>query len=189
MTPEDPKPKSPTAPQRKPAQGDEAQLVCLAVVAGAHGVQGAVRIKYFTADSALLQAYGPLYDETGTERLEITIKSTLKGVVIAEIEGIDDRDAAEALKGLRLCVERGAFPEPGENEYYHADLIGLPVHRRDGEDFGTVREVHNFGAGDVLEIAPSAGGEPILIPFTKAWFPIVDLEAGRVVVEWEESTG
>ncbi len=96
-------------------------------MAGVHGVRGAVRIKYFTADSALLQAYGPLYDETGTERLEITIKSTLKGVVIAEVEGIDDRDAAEALKGLRLCVERSAFPEPGENEYYHADLIGLPV--------------------------------------------------------------
>ena len=157
--------------------------ICLGVITGAHGVRGLLRIKSFTAAPADIAAYGPLEDEAGTRRFEVTVKGETKGLVLAALAGVEDRDAAEALKGTRLYIERAALPPlEDEEEYYHADLIGLMAETRDGQGLGRVVAVHNFGAGDLLEIAPDEG-PTLMLPFTKAAVPRVDLTAGRLVAE------
>src|SRR3954452_10046310 len=156
--------------------------VCVGVVTGAHGVRGAVRLKSFTAEPENIASYGPLEDESGTRRFALRVVGSAKGVLIAAISGIDDRDRAEALRGLRLYLPRSALPPTEEEEYYHADLIGLVAVRSDGTAIGTVRAVHDFGAGDTLEIERSQG-QPVLVPFTRAVVPIVDLDAGRLVLD------
>jgi 16S rRNA processing protein RimM len=152
------------------------------VIVGAHGVRGAVRVKPFTAEPASVAAYGPVEDETGSRRFELRLVGEGKGVVIATLKGVEDRNAAEALKGLRLYVARAALPAPGEEEYYHADLVGLEAVTPAGTPLGRVRAVHDFGAGDSLELALAAGGT-LLVPFTKAAVPEIDLAGGRLVVE------
>jgi 16S rRNA processing protein RimM len=156
--------------------------VCVGVVAGAHGVRGAVRLKSFTAEPEDVARYGPLQDERGERRFALRIVGSAKGVLIAAISGIDDRDRAEALRGLRLYLPRSALPPPEEEEYYHADLIGLDVALPDGTALGRVRAVHDFGAGDTLEIE-RASGPPVMVPFTRAVVPVVDLAAGRVILD------
>ena len=158
-----------------------AKQVCVGVVTGPHGVGGAVRIKSFTARPEDVAAYGPLADETGRRRLELRLLGAAKGALIAHLSGVEDRNGAEALRGLRLYLPRSALPQPEPEEYYHADLIGLEAVLGDGAPLGTVRAVHDFGAGDTLEIERS-GGSPAMVPFTKAIVPVVDLEAGRLVV-------
>jgi len=158
--------------------------ICLGVVAGAHGVRGLVKIKSFTEAPKDLIAYGPLSDEAGTRHFEITVKGMAKGSILAAMTGINDRDAAQALKGTGLYVARTALPAPeDEEDYYHADLVGLLAEGRDGGKIGKVTAVYNFGAGDLLEIMRAEGGGEILIPFTKAAVPEVDLEGGRLVIE------
>lgn len=164
------------------AADEKAKRVCLGVIAGAHGVRGLVRIKSFTEAPEDIAAYGPLGDEAGRRRFEIAVKGESKGAVLAAIAGVDNRDAAEALKGTRLYVDRAALPPPEEEEYYHADLIGLVAETRGGERLGRVVAVHNFGAGDILAIEHPDGAE-LLLPFTKAVVPEVDLAGGRLVVE------
>ncbi|WP_299441272.1 ribosome maturation factor RimM [uncultured Rhodospira sp.] len=161
-----------------------ADRVCLGVVVGVHGVRGVVRVKSFTADPADVAAYGPVSTEDGARSWRLSVVGPAKGVVLCRFDGIDDRTAAEALKGLRLYVPRAALPPAeDEDEYYHADLIGLAVEREDGTALGTVRAVHDFGAGDMLELRPPAeGAKSLMIPFTRAAVPVVDLTAGRVVV-------
>jgi 16S rRNA processing protein RimM len=149
--------------------------VCVGVVTGAHGVRGAVRIKSFTATPEDVARYGPLEDERGERRFA-------KGVLITAISGIEDRDRAEALRGSRLYLPRSALPPPEEEEYYHTDLIGLDAMLVDGTSLGTVRAVHDFGAGDMLEIE-RASGPPVLVPFTRAVVPVVDLDAGRLALD------
>jgi 16S rRNA processing protein RimM len=156
--------------------------VCVGIVTGAHGVRGAVRLKSFTAEPEDIAAYGPLEDETGERRFALRLVGNAKGVLIAAIAGIDDRDRAEALRGLRLYLPRAALPPPEEEEYYHADLIGLEATLADGTALGTVRAVYDFGAGDTLEIA-RASGPPVLVPFTRAVVPDIDLDAGRLVID------
>ncbi|MGE0260248.1 MAG: ribosome maturation factor RimM [Alphaproteobacteria bacterium] len=161
--------------------------VCVGVVTGAHGVRGAVRVKSFTAVPEDVAGYGPLEDERGERRFALRLISNAKGgnakgVLIAAIGGIDDRDRAEALRGLRLYLPRSALPPPEEDEYYHADLIGLTAALPDGAVLGTVRAVHDFGAGDTLEIE-RASGPPLMVPFTRAVVPVVDLDAGRLVID------
>ncbi len=126
---------------------------------------------------------GPLGDESGRRRFEIAVTGQAKGLVVARIADIADRDAAQSLRGVRLYVARAALPEPEEAEaYYHTDLIGLAAEDSAGRPLGTVAAVENYGAGDFLEIA-RAGGAPLLVPFTKMVVPLVDLEGGRVVVD------
>jgi 16S rRNA processing protein RimM len=156
--------------------------VCVGVVTGAHGVRGAVRIKSFTAEPEDVAGYGPLEDERGERRFALRLVGSAKGVLIAAISGIDDRDRAEALRGLRLYLPRSALPPPEEEEYYHADLIGLAAALPDGTPIGTVRAVHDFGAGDTLEIERSEG-PPVMVPFTREIVPVVDLDAARLVVD------
>ena len=164
--------------------------ICLGVITGAHGVQGAVRIKSFTQVAEDIGAYGRLSDAAGGRQFELRVeRATAKGL-IAKIGGINDRTAAEALKGTELYVERGQLPalnedvgeDDDEDEFYFTDLIGLPVERSDGSKLGTVKWMNNFGAGDVMEIELDAGGL-VVIPFTKSAGPLVDLAAGRIVAD------
>lgn len=156
--------------------------VCIGVIAGVHGVRGLVRIKSFTDAPEDVAAYGPVTDASGTRRFTIEAKGTVRGMVLAHIDGVDDRDAAGRLRGVELYVDREALPAPDVDEYYHADLIGLDVETRDGAHLGTVQAVQNYGAGDILEVARDDGGVDML-PFTHAVVPEVDLAGRRLVVE------
>jgi len=156
--------------------------LCVGIITGAQGVRGAVRIKSFTAVPEDVAAYGPVADEAGQRAFALRPVGRAKGVVIATIAGVADRDAAERLKGVRLYVARDKLPAPGEEEYYHADLIGLAAVLRDGTPLGRVRAVHEYGAGDSLEVA-SESGVTVMVPFTRAAVPEVDLAAGRLVIE------
>jgi 16S rRNA processing protein RimM len=161
---------------------DAAKRVCLGVVTGPHGVQGAVRIKSFTEAPEDVARYGALTDETGVRRVELRLIGTAKGVVIARLSGVADRNQAEALRGLRLYLPRSALPQTEADEYYHADLIGLEAVLSDGTPVGRIRAVHDFGAGDTLELA-RPGASPVMVPFTRAVVPNVELAAGRLVLD------
>ncbi len=168
--------------------GAQPRLVCVGAIVGAHGVRGAVKVKSFTAAAADIAAYGPLSDEAGKRRFVLRPIGTARDTILAEIDGIKDRDQAEALRGTRLYAERDAFPEPEEDEFYHADLIGLGAEDRDGKPLGVVRAIYNHGAGDMMELDLAAGGTA-LVPFTKAAVPVVDLTGRRVVVDMPQEAG
>ncbi len=162
--------------------------VCLGVITGAHGVRGLVRLKSFTAEPEAVADYGPLEDEAGTRRFDLVVRSRAKAHLIASIDGVSDRDTAEGLRGVHLYVDRAALPEPDEpEEFYRTDLIGLAVETTDGQAYGTVRAVEDFGAGDVIEIERGAG-DLVALPFTQAIFPLVDLASNRLVVDPPEET-
>jgi len=152
--------------------------VLLGVVAAPHGVRGLVRIKSFTEDPMAIAAYGPLSDETGRKAYRVEALSVARDAVLARIEGVADRTAAEALRGLRLYAERSALPEAGEREWYEADLVGLAAVGRDGRDWGKVIAFHDFGAGSVMEVS---GG--VMLPFTDEAVPEIDVPGGKVVVD------
>ncbi|MBV8392741.1 MAG: ribosome maturation factor RimM [Alphaproteobacteria bacterium] len=156
--------------------------VLLGVVAAPHGVRGLVRIKSFTEDPMAVAAYGPLSDETGKKAYRVEALSASRDAVLARIDGIADRTAAEALRGLRLYVARERLPETGEREWYEADLIGLSVVGKDGRDWGKVIAFHDFGAGPVLEVAGGRMGG-LMLPFTDEAVPEIDVEGGKVVVD------
>lgn len=157
-------------------------LVRVAVVATAHGVRGALRLRCFTAEPAAVAAYGPVCDARGRELFKLRVIGAARDGVIAEATGVTSRDAAERLRGTELFVPRARLPEPGEGEFYHADLIGLEAVDRAGRPCGRVVAVLNHGAGDILEIAPERG-DTILVPFTAAAVPEVDLARRRLVLE------
>src|SRR5436305_8748806 len=158
------------SPQPSPPVGERESLadkrVCVGVVAGAHGVRGAVRIKSFTANPEDVAGYGPLEDESGRQRFSLRLVGATKGVLIGWLSGVADRDRAEALRGLRLYLARAALPPTEEEEFYHADLIGLAAVLADGAPLGQVKAVHDFGAGDTLEIERPEG-PPAMVPFTR----------------------
>jgi len=157
------------------------ERVCLGVMVGAHGVRGLVKVKSFTEDPADVAAYGPVSDAAGHRHWRLEVTGQAKGVVLVRIQGVTDRDAAQALHGTRLYVERAALPALEEAEtFYHADLIGLRVEDGDGRNLGTVRAVENYGAGDVLDVA-GPDGQSFLLAFTRAAVPLVDLAGGRLV--------
>lgn len=159
-----------------------AGLVCLGEVLGAHGVRGAVRIKSFAMNVSDIAAYGPLQSEDGGRHFALTVRGVSRGAVLAEIDGIDRREAAVALRGTRLYVRREALPETEEDEFYHADLIGLSARTVSGESYGVVRGIYDYGAGDVIEIERQK--EPsILFPFTRENVPEIDLAAGCLVID------
>jgi len=173
----------PSPRERGEGRGEgRAQRVCVGVITGPQGVHGAVRIKSFTDVPENIAGYGPLEDEAGTRRFTLCVVGMGKGVLIAQLAGVGDRDHAEALRGLRLYVRRSALPETEAEEYYHADLIGLEAVLRDGTSVGRVQAIYDFGAGDTLELA-RPGGSPVLVPFTRAVVPTVELDAGRLVLD------
>ena len=156
--------------------------VCIAQIGAAHGVRGEVRLKPFTEDPLAVAANGALQTEDGG-RVEIEAVRPAKDMLVARLKGVSDRNAAEALRNVRLYVAREKLPPPEDDEFYYADLVGLMAVRADGEALGTVKAVHNFGAGDLLEIEPVAGGATMMLPFTETTVPSVDVAEGRIVVE------
>ena len=158
----------------------DVKLICIGVVAGAHGVRGLVRVKTFTERAEAIAAYGPVTDDRGRS-FQIELKGPAKGGVVVALPGVDDRDAAEAMRGQRLYVPRDAMPAAEEDEFYHADLIGLAAVAQDGRTLGVVVAVHEHGSAPVLEIRPDEG-ESRLIPFTHEAVPTVDLPGGRLTI-------
>lgn len=174
-------------------------LVCVARIGAAHGTSGEVKLWPFTADPGAVANYGPLETADGTRRFEIASLRPAKDFLIARITGIGDRDAAERLCNTDLYVPRERLPAPATDEFYYADLIGLAVENLAGRELGRVIAVQNYGAGDLLEIDPGekaarggagrgpndagATAETLLIPFTAALVPRVDIAAGKIVVD------
>lgn len=156
--------------------------VLLGVVIGAQGIQGEVKVKTFTGEPEAVGDYGPLQDAGATRKFQLKVLRLSKGdVVVARIKGVEDRNAAEALKGTELHVLRSALPQAGEGEFYFADLVGLTA-MMSGRVLGSVTAVHNYGAGDMLEVKTD-GGRSAMVPFTDDAVPVVDLAAGTVTVE------
>lgn len=155
----------------------------VARIGAAHGVRGEVKLWSFTQDPEAIAAYGPLETEDGARRFEIESLRAVKDHFVARLKGVDDRDAAEPLRNLELFVARDRLPPIEEADtFYYADLVGLAALAPDGQTLGTVTALHNFGAGDIIEIAPAAGGAPLMLSFTAETVPEVDLKAGRIVV-------
>lgn len=156
--------------------------VLLGVVAAPHGVRGLVRIKSYTEDPMAVASYGLLSDELGKKKYRVEALSAARGAVLARIEGVADRTAAEALRGLRLYVERSALPVTGEREWYEADLVGLSAVGKDGRDWGKVMAFHDFGAGPVMEVSGGSMGG-LMLPFTDEAVPEIDVEGGKIVID------
>src|SRR5690242_8851851 len=159
-----------------------AQTICVAKIGAAHGVHGAVRLWTFTEDPFAIKRYGPLSTKDGMRRFEIATAREAKGHLVATLKGVTTRNDAERLNGIELYVAREKLPATDEGEYYHADLIGLAAVTAADEPLGKVIAIHNFGAGDIIEIAPPKGAT-MLLPFTNAVVPTVDIAGGRVVIE------
>ena len=156
--------------------------VLLGHIADAHGIRGEVKIRSYTSDPADIAAYGPLSDDDGRRSFVIQSHRVSGSKVVARIEGISDRDAAEALKGVGLFVARDRLPRTEDEEWYVSDLIGCRALESDGGTFGQVVGVHSFGAGDLLEIKPAGRSVTVLLPFTRACVPAVDLAASEIIV-------
>ena len=169
----------PTAPTTSPA---DRTRVCLGLVAGPHGLKGEVRVLSYTARPEDIAAYGPLDDGSGGRAFALEVRGRGKGTVIARIRGIEDRAAAAALKGTKLYIDRGALEAPASDEFYYADLVGLEARLGSGDRLGRVTSVHNFGAGDLLEVEPGGDAASLLVPFTKEAVPVVDTKDGFVVL-------
>ena len=160
-----------------------ADRIRVARIGAAHGVRGEVKLWSFTEDPLAVANYGPLETEDGALRFEIAAVRPAKDHLVARLKGIGDRDAAEKLRNTDLFVPRDRLPPIEDADtFYHADLVGLATVSEDGAMLGTVTAIHNFGAGDLIEFAPTAGGEPVLLPFNEQTVPAIDLRAGRIVV-------
>ncbi len=162
--------------------------ILLGHISTAHGIRGEVLIKSYTADPADIAAYGPLSDAGGNRTFALSNVRVVKKGVIARIDGITDRNAAEALRGTELFVERDRLPEPDEDEVYHADIIGLTASRTDGSEVGEIVAVQNFGAGDLLEIRLAGKRRTEFVPFSKDFVPDLDIAAGRIIVVMPDDT-
>jgi 16S rRNA processing protein RimM len=156
--------------------------ICVARIGAAHGVRGAVKLWTFTEDPLAVKRYGPLLTKDGARQFEVTHAREAKGHLVATLKGVATREEAARLNGIELYIAREKLPATSEDEYYHADLIGLAAVTGANEPLGRVIAIHNFGAGDIIEIAPSHGAT-MLLPFTNAVVPIVDLRRGRLVID------
>ena len=154
--------------------------ICVGAVAGAFGVKGEVRLKSFCAEPADIAGYGPLTTEDGKRSFTITLTRPVTGGLGARLSGVSTREDAEGLRGTTLWAPRDALPSLPDDEFYHADLIGLEVVDTGGQVLGRVRAIFDHGAGDILEVV---GKEQLLLPFTRAVVPTVNLSAGRLVAD------
>jgi 16S rRNA processing protein RimM len=161
---------------------DPKNQLCVGAIAGSYGVRGEVRLKSFCAEPTAIAEYGPLFTEDGARSFNITLTRPVAGGLGARVVGVETKEQADALKGVTLFVSRDKFPSLPDDEYYHADLIGLEARDTGGAVLGKVTAVHNHGAGDLLEIG-GAGGTSILMPFTMATVPTVDLALRCVVID------
>lgn len=158
-------------------------LIAIGAIAGAFGVRGEVRLKSFTADPSDIATYAPLFTEDGARSFDVTIIRPVKGGFAARLSGITTKEEADALRGTQLHTERTKLPSLPDDEFYHADLVGLEVVDTGGETLGHVKAVHDHGAGDLLEVHGPSIKDSVLLPFTRAAVPTVDLGAGRIIAD------
>lgn len=157
--------------------------ILVGAIAGAFGVKGEVRLKSFCTDPEAIADYAPLYSEDGARSFSVKITRPIPNGYAARLGGVKSREEAEALKGARLYADRDKLPSLPDDEFYHADLIGLEVYDSGGQLLGTVRGVMNHGASDILEVHRPGARQALLLPFTHAVVPTVDLAAGRIVAD------
>ncbi|MDD9741034.1 ribosome maturation factor RimM [Marinovum sp. SP66] len=158
-------------------------LVCVGAIAGAFGVRGEVRLKSFTADPTAIAEYAPLITEDGARSFDLDLGRPVKGGFAARLSGVMTKEQADDLRGVQLFAPRDRLPDLPDDEYYHADLIGVEVFDTGGAPLGRVKAVHNHGADDLLEIHGPGLKTTVLLPFTLAAVPTVDLAAGRIVAD------
>ncbi len=158
-------------------------LICVGAIGGAYGVQGELRVKSFCADPADLETYSPLTDETGNRSFALAIIRPIKNGFVARIAEVATKEEADALKGVQLFARREQLPSLPDDEYYHTDLEGLLVLDTGGAELGRVKSVQNHGASDLLEIIVPGASATVLLPFTLAAVPTVDLDAGRIIAD------
>ncbi|WP_371169970.1 ribosome maturation factor RimM [Aliiroseovarius sp. 2305UL8-7] len=157
--------------------------ICVGAIAGAFGVKGELRVKSFCSDPEAIGEYSPLWSEDGSRTFELTLIQPIKSGFSATIDGVTTKEDGDALKGVRLFANRDALPSLPDDEYYHADLIGLEVLDTGGTSLGRVSAVHNHGAGDVLEVQGPGLKNGALLPFTLEAVPTVDLSSGRIITD------
>ncbi len=157
--------------------------ICVGVIAGAFGVGGEVRLKSFCADPAAIADYAPLYTDENPDGFSVTIKRPVKNGFAVRLSGVKTKEQADALRGVQLYTDRAKLPGLPDDEYYHTDLIGLMALDTGGQTLGTVKDVQNHGAGDLLEIQMTGGSATVLLPFTLVNAPTVDLTAGRIILD------
>lgn len=160
----------------------KAALICVAKIGAAHGVRGEVKLWPFTEDPLAVLHYGPLMTKDGARQFEVLRAREAKDHLVAAFKGVATRDDAARINGIELYIPRECLPDTEDDEYYHADLIGLRAIDTQQQDIGKVVAIHNFGAGDIIEISPLRGPS-LLLPFTNAVVPTVDLASGHVVID------
>ena len=159
------------------------ERVCVGAIAGSFGVKGEVRLKSFCAEPEDIASYGPLASEDGSASWDVSLTRPVKNGFAARLSGVRTKEAADALRGTRLYAPRERLPALPDDEFYHADLIGLQVMDTGGAELGRVKAVLNHGAGDLLEIVVPGMKQPVLLPFTRAAVPTVDLASGRIIAD------
>lgn len=165
---------------------DHSDRICVGAIAGAFGVQGEVRVKSFCVEPTAIADYGPLFTEDGSRSFKLRLTRPLSGGLGARLSGVTTKEEADALKGVHLYADRSRLPKLPDDEFYYSDLIGLAVRDTGGADLGKVIAVHNHGAGDILEINGPGRKSALLLPFTLATVPSVDLSAGILVADLPE---
>lgn len=158
-------------------------LTCVGAIAGAFGVKGEARIKSFCAEPGDIKTYSPFTSEDGSRAFKITISRSIKNGFAGRIEGVNNREDVEALKGTRLYIPISRLPQLPDDEFYHSDLIGLDVFGTGGDKLGEVRAVHDHGAGDLLEVFGKGWKSTVLLPFTKEAVPTIDIASGRIIAD------
>lgn len=159
------------------------ELICVGAIGGSFGVHGEVRIKSYTSDPEAIADYTPLTTEDGSRSFDIQITRDINQGFAARLTGVRSKEDADALKGTRLFAPRESLPNLPDDEFYHTDLMGLDVFDTGGVQIGTVKAVHNHGATDLLEVQTPGSAETLLLPFTLAGIPTVDLTAGRIIAD------
>ena len=157
--------------------------VCVGAIVGSFGVKGEVRLKSFCAEPAAIATYAPLFSEANPKGFSITITGAIKNGFSARLSGVDSKEQAEDLRGTQLFTDRDKLPGLPDQEYYHADLIGLSVIDTGGHPLGTIKSVLNHGASDLLEVSPPNQSATVLVPFTRDVVPTVDLTSGRIIID------
>jgi 16S rRNA processing protein RimM len=164
----------------------ETDRICVGAIAGAFGVQGEVRLKSFCAEAADIAAYGPLTTKDGSRSFTLRLTRPVAGGLGARLSGVATKEEADALRGTELYADRSRLPKLPDDEFYHADLIGLQVRDTGGAVIGEVIAVQNHGAGDILEIRGIGRSSALLLPFTLATVPTVDIAGGCLVADLPE---
>ncbi len=157
--------------------------VCVGAIIGAFGVKGEVRLKSFCADPGSIASYGPVATEDGSRKLTMHLTQPVKSGFVARIDGVRSKEDADAMRGMRLYLDRAALPDLPDDEFYHADLIGLEVYDTGGALLGRIKAVLNHGATDLLEVTAPDLKDTVLLPFTQDAVPTVDLAKGRLIAD------